>query len=369
MKKLLPLLFIFCITSGYAQTPISLDVNDLGTPVTSFVARTDTTVDVSITPGNPGINLTWNFQALHSTQDTLYIDVVNPATVPLHNLFPGSNLAIVYDHAINVYFFNRSASGLALYGIVNDFLKTGDSISVALTQPDTAIALPAHYGDSSYFYSYGDSKSKCNYTFDTNFGGFPVQVPIDTVRVKHKQYKNHVFDAWGTMHLPNSTFPALRQKDMIYSQDSIWGYAAVPAPYQSYSGWYFLTSRLDTTLTYSWWGKNYGVPAVKMTMAYWKSTVINDIEWAYDFGAGISENETESFSVFPNPANDYITVTNNGVYNEFIIYDASGKEISKMNIGNSAVVKASVNSLPDGLYFYNAINSKKVAGGKFIVKH
>jgi len=372
MKKLLLIICLFCISYSYAQTPIILDTNDLATPIKFFDARYDTAVDASITPGAPGANLTWDFSALHATYDTLYINVVNPNTVPLHQLFPAANVATIYDSAVNVYFFNRSAAGLVLLGIVNDFLKTGDSITVALSIPDTSLALPGVYGDSAYRYCFGDTKSPCTYAYDTNFGGFPVSVPIDTVRIKHSQYKIDELDAWGTLTMPNTyQYPALRQKDITYSNDSIWGYANVPPPYDSYSGWYFMVSQNSTVVTYAWWIKGYGLPVVKMNMLSDTSDVVQNVEWAYTIPppASIGENEPLNSSVYPNPANDFISITNASGYDVLVIYDVIGNEISRQSIKSNELVNVSVQNLANGLYFYNVMKENSKASGKFIVKH
>ena len=372
MKKFLLIICLFCISYGYAQTPIVLDINDLATPIKSFNARYDTAVDASITPGAPGTNLNWNFSALHATYDTLYINVVHPNSVPKHSLFPDANLATVYDSAVNVYFFNRSAAGLVLNGIVNDFLKNGDSIAVALSIPDTALALPGIFGDSAYRYCFGDTKSHCTYTYDTNFSGFPVSVPIDTIRIKHTQYKSDKLDAWGNLTMPNTyQYPALRQKVITYSNDSIWGYAMVPAPYQSYSGWYYMVSQNSTIVTYAWWVKGYGLPAVKMTMLTDTSDVVQNVEWAYDLPpiGSVGENEPLNSSVYPNPANDFITITNASGYKVLVVYDAIGNEISRQAIKSNELVNVSVQDLANGLYFYNLINDGSKASGKFIIKH
>ncbi len=371
MKKILLIVCLFCITFSFAQAQITLDIDDIAAPVKSFDARNDTAVDSTISPGTPGANQTWDFSALNN-YNPLPIDVVNPSTVPGYTLFPSANLATIYDSAIIVYFFSRSAAGLLLHGTINDFLKTGDSIRLILSTPDTALALPGIYGNTAFRFCSGDTKSSCTYTYDTSFNGFPVSVPIDTVRIKHEQYKSDELDAWGTVTMPSTyTFPVLRQKNITYSTDSIWGYANVPAPYQSYSGWYALINRKDTTVTYSWWTKDFGLPIVKMTMAPGPApTQIVAVEWAYNLPeVGIDENEFLNSTVYPNPANDFISISNISGYNEIIIYDVIGNEISRQSIANMDIVKFSVQDLPNGMYFYNAVNANNKASGKFIVKH
>jgi len=372
MKKIFFLISLFCAATLYAQTPISLDVNDLGAPVKHYNFRVDTAVDVLIVPGAPGANLAWNFAALHSNHDTVSVDLVDVSSVPMHSYFPAANIATVYDSSINVYFFNSNASGLTMHGIIRDFMSSSDSLKLVLSTPDTMLTLPANYGDSRTGFSYGNSKSHSHLLFDTSFSGFPVQVPIDTVHIIHRQNKTTDIDAWGNVTLPNNSFPALRQKDLTYTTDSVWGYAntsAFPPPYNTYSGWYYLITVNDTTTTYTWWKKSYGVPVVKMTMAHYLSNQVKQVEWAYDTPSGITENEILNSSVFPNPSNDFIYITNISDLEEVVIFDIIGNEISRQNIGNNDMVKISVQDLANGLYFYNAYAKHGKTSGKFIVKH
>ncbi|HOV10393.1 MAG TPA: T9SS type A sorting domain-containing protein [Bacteroidales bacterium] len=360
MKKTL---LIFCLLSVYfyvAQAQITLDFNDLAVPVKTFDFRKDTAVDPSITPGNPGPGQTWNFMALHSTLDTMTIDVVNSNTINTGGMFAGSNIATIYDSALIMYFFNSSPLGLVLHGTIYDFFKTGDSIMVELSTPDTVLTLPGAYGDSATRNSFGDTKSHCNIVYDT----MGYQIPVDSLRIKHAQIKTSVNDAWGTMTLPGSpNFDVIRQKDYATSQDSIWGHTTFPG----LAGWHFLYIRYDTVLTYTWWPKNLGIHAVKFVMG--SPTAVMNAEFVYDIDNSISENELSLSNVFPNPASDYINISNTAKYKEVVLFDVLGNEISRHIIGNKDQVRISVKELPNGLYFYNAINGATKSSGKFVVKH
>ncbi len=365
MKNLLVLIFVLIGASSYAQ--ISLTLSDIGAPTRTYNERVDTAADVSIVPGAPGTNLTWNFAALHSTLDTSSVDFINTSLAPLHSLFPTSNFAARFDSVLNYYYFNRSATALTMQGGVSDYMRSGDSIKIVLSIPDTIVKLPAHYGDSFTCFSFGDSKSGSHITHDTTIAGFPVTINIDSVRVKHMQIKTSTMDAWGNVTTPTRTFPALRQKEIAMSIDSLWGYAVIAA-FPTYNGWHFISVRNDTTDTYNWWMNQLGITAIKMTMVK-QTAAIQRIDWVYDVYAGVDETNVPSIGVYPNPADNFIKISNTKQYNEMVIYDVLGNELKRLNIENHNDVSVPVSNLANGMYFYNLNGKADKASGKFVVKH
>ncbi|MEP7171203.1 MAG: T9SS type A sorting domain-containing protein, partial [Bacteroidota bacterium] len=74
----------------------------------------------------------------------------------------------------------------------------------------------------------------------------------------------------------------------------------------------------------------------------------------------------EIFSVFPNPANDVLTVTpKDKNKNEFKIVDVNGRLIQLIPPGYGTV-KADINSLDAGIYFIELNNSKEIFRQKFV---
>jgi hypothetical protein len=75
--------------------------------------------------------------------------------------------------------------------------------------------------------------------------------------------------------------------------------------------------------------------------------------------AGIDENNVSSYSIFPNPANDFISVTfsdlaeNNGTIR---LLSADGKVIETRNYSNASVETFDVKSLNSGVYFFQIGN-------------
>ncbi len=92
---------------------------------------------------------------------------------------------------------------------------------------------------------------------------------------------------------------------------------------------------------------------------------------------GINKDELAllGFTIYPNPASNYIYVENkNGVvYHNIEIYDMNGKLVFKMNeeedINLDLQFKLDLNSLEKGLYLMKISNNNEVLGAtKFIVK-
>ncbi len=372
MKKLVFILLMCCTFAISAQTPITLGTSDLGVPVRTYSIRIDTVVNAAIIPGNPGANTPWNFMGLHSL-DSTHLNLENASSGILNNLFPGCNVTYHIDTNLDYNYYKSGSAGLVHWGIVSDYLGNGDSIKLILNTPDTIVALPGFYGDSTISISRGDTKSRCTYFLDTVVPPFTLHIPIDTIRIKHRQIHYAKFDAWGTMTTPSNTYNALRQKNYVSKLDTIWIYLncdAYGAPIDTNTGWHLLSVQSDTTLSYKWWMNGLGVPAMTMYMNGLTGNSVKRVEWARNVFLGVEENESLlTPGVYPNPANDFIKINNTSQFTEAVIYDMLGKEISRIAIGKLNEVSIPVSKLSNGLYFYNLIGKSGKTSGKFEVKH
>ena len=77
---------------------------------------------------------------------------------------------------------------------------------------------------------------------------------------------------------------------------------------------------------------------------------------SYDQSVGITTQQDE-FSIFPNPASDYITVFSRNISSEFevIIVDVSGKIVLRKTTQNNASLD--VSSLANGYYFIGSYSN------------
>lgn len=111
-----------------------------------------------------------------------------------------------------------------------------------------------------------------------------------------------------------------------------------------------------------------------ITYRFFNSTDSAEFTIAYDLPLGINFtiNKGTTLSAFPNPANNYITLTFDNKNNSkasFFIYDCLGNVVQKINTNSSTAI-VNTSNLPSGLYFYSLItNNKKVYTKKLIINH
>jgi hypothetical protein len=99
------------------------------------------------------------------------------------------------------------------------------------------------------------------------------------------------------------------------------------------------------------------------------------VEKAICFTEGIEDPgmENAEFSVFPNPANDYLNIQFNisdfrPQTSDFLIqiYDITGKLVKQMSTDNELLKTIDISGLNKGLYFISLINKDKIINAKFI---
>ncbi|MBI9067077.1 MAG: T9SS type A sorting domain-containing protein [Salinivirgaceae bacterium] len=84
----------------------------------------------------------------------------------------------------------------------------------------------------------------------------------------------------------------------------------------------------------------------------------------------ITLNEKASFSVFPNPTNDIVTINLNGITNnitELTVYDVSGKKLNVLNI-SKANNSIDLNEYPKGVYFLKIVANNEILTQKILLK-
>ncbi len=87
------------------------------------------------------------------------------------------------------------------------------------------------------------------------------------------------------------------------------------------------------------------------------------------FGSlGVNEVLSSSFSTFPNPVNDIITLTNsdNATIDTILITDINGRSIKTITVENLSEVQINVADLNSGIYFMNINSNAGKAVKKFI---
>ncbi|MEP6927127.1 MAG: T9SS type A sorting domain-containing protein [Ginsengibacter sp.] len=99
-----------------------------------------------------------------------------------------------------------------------------------------------------------------------------------------------------------------------------------------------------------------------------------DIDGAYIYSNIVllhNKNTSNSFIIFPNPANNFITIsasTNGAGKTQIILYDAVGRQLtSTIMAGNTKEINTA--ALPDGAYVLKIINNGAVTTQKVMIMH
>lgn len=96
----------------------------------------------------------------------------------------------------------------------------------------------------------------------------------------------------------------------------------------------------------------------------------NGSPWAkYNvFGVGVEEIESHKVSVYPNPANDIITIENNGIKSIELI-DLQGKKVLSKKLDNSLSSALDVSQIKEGFYIIKVISESNTNTQKVIISH
>ena len=82
--------------------------------------------------------------------------------------------------------------------------------------------------------------------------------------------------------------------------------------------------------------------------------------------AGLDENQETSFSIYPNPANENVTISNIEAGSTVTLVDVSGKSVSQQ-FSNSTSVKLQTSALTSGVYFVRVMNNNGISGTQKLV--
>lgn len=88
--------------------------------------------------------------------------------------------------------------------------------------------------------------------------------------------------------------------------------------------------------------------------------------------SGIHDNfqSNYDFLVFPNPANNVITIKNVQDFSfDFTVYDMTGKNVLVQHVNANSEINQLVNNLEDGIYMIIAKSNKNVSSQKLFIQH
>jgi hypothetical protein len=272
-------LLLACAAFTHAQAQITINSNHLPNDGDLLFARAATFLtDVNLEDTGP--NHTWNFGF-----DVLEAGALNAGTDSDFGVGTEliDNPIITIEDAYQIY--KNSGGVYAITGIVATV--SGVPLASQYNDRDIIYDLPLTYPGS------GNSHSV-----------LALEVPT-LAYYGTDQYRDYIVDGWGTINIYDQSFDVLRVKSHVTGFDSV---------FVSFNGFEFGLPLPKDITTYQWISTEYKVPILE---------IISD---AGGFGGGqlqvqtadiyqpssIEELQKNTLVVFPNPAENTITLSQNG---------------------------------------------------------
>ncbi|MGR6086788.1 MAG: T9SS type A sorting domain-containing protein [Arcticibacter sp.] len=307
MKKVLLALSLVCIANfSHAQITIGSSAIPAANDTFRF---SNAQITSAIDPVPTGANFTWDFSFLQPVSQ----DIDTFRTVSS----TGGTYALYFaDLAFNSNRANQAKKGNL--GVPNVPLGGGVTVSdvIAFYYKSSTLYQQTGYGATinGIGVPIGFNTKDVLYRFPMNFGDtdtspsdFNINIP-NLGYYGHDQVRVSEVDGWGTLITPYGTFNTLRIKSRITGTDTLFldtlGFGFnFPSP---------------ETIEYKWLGTTKNIPLLQITMtggSFGGAPQISSVTYRDSVRTltSISEpvNPIGSMSVFPNPANDWVTISLN----------------------------------------------------------
>ena len=325
-------------------------------------ARVSEATDPNIDFFTTGPNSEWDFSYLQADWQTL-VDPFDPQTGGfLVNLFfgPGGG-----DYEAE-YFLSLDLPldqvGQFLPVNIEDAFRftkiTEDSLSfvgIAIEVDGTRLGVRSDTIETVYHFplEYGDTYSSRGYT-NANFNPL-----FDGIFRQYRQRESEV-DGFGSVITPLGTFDCIRVHHIINEFDSL------------YIGMFDTWIPLDLPLrhVYEWWAKDELYPVMRIEVQEINGdNVVSDILYKdiyLGLDASLEELTNNTFKLYPNPANDGLTISVSSMLQEVKVINTNG-EIVLRKIGNQLSEQTiDVSQLKRGVYIVHFVTDKGFAQRKFV---
>lgn len=357
MKVLLAVL-MFIGFNNLLNGQILLTVDDLPKPGDVQVsARIDSLEDLTLSPGNSGANITWDFSTLHyfvsyldnSFDSTSWLQssaTPESAFFPLADISQTTNCYLNHNwqtHVVTLvcyhnHFFINSA-GLHLYGT---------------TYPQSHLF--QQYRNVFPLIQFGETSiSFLKEIFQTTVDSVYVRFVADT----------SIADGWGTVITPVGSYDALR----VFTSETVFDSLYVNGlgqEIQHQAGNYY----------YRWFAKDVGYPVFQISKGILeKQQGYQVTHFAKYLRRDVSVPENyildQHVSVVPNPfSNEAKIILENNVSDKFsiVVYDITSKECLRLTNVNEDELTINKGNFKNGLYYFQLINENgNVNNGKFVI--
>ncbi|HMN31795.1 MAG: T9SS type A sorting domain-containing protein [Chitinophagaceae bacterium] len=256
--------------------------------------------------GNPGTNQTWDFSLLSFTSMGT-VDVIVPSSSPIGGSFPGSNYALSLVGQNSYSFFQVSSDKMEVLAWTISSPGSGNDYS---PNPRTLMKFPFNYLDTE-----NDTWQKV--------GG-----SVNNVTV--------TYDGYGTLVTPSITY-----NDVVRVKEDYGGGAI---DYQ----WYILNPLMAVAIFDHNFNRLYHFGATQPT------------------GIANHNNLQMQAGIYPNPAADFVTVTNIPNGSTIKITDITGKTVYSSVINNEKTTIGTTDFV-NGVYIIQVTNNGAITTRKLIV--
>jgi len=346
-RSLLSLSFLFMtmILSVNAQiSVIREDFPDIGNLVINAIDNT-----TPINPGQAGPNQNWDFGNLvPSGYDSTYY--LSPAGNPGYQNYPDANIVTShnpqqYPNGYNINYWNYS--GTAIQGIADESLINlfGDyflAFHIRFIPPSSNLDFPIDYGDSKI------QDFTMEWITATRYAG----VVIDSSKTVSHINLECLVDAWGTMILPDGSFPVIRVKEVFNTIDSSFTWSS--------GSWVYQSDTTDNWTQYRWYANDYG------EVGFYRDGSKKDDGFTFFKSETIVGTEDhaqqDEFIVYPNPVSTTLKINLKELHVKIEILDIAGRVMIQLK--NQADIN--VSSLLPGAYFLRIYTGDRVITKKFL---
>lgn len=348
MKKTL-LFLVALAASGLLQAQITVTTAQLPYAGLGYVNAVDTSFTGPIPAG--GVSQSWNFSTLLTQDDTDTLGWTTASSTPYTSDFPSSNLA---SHSANdsIYvYFTSNANGFYMNGVRYYGQAAPFGVSKVVFNPaNLYLPVPFTYGSSQSSY----------YRFVVD-----VDTALPYFRLIHRVNQTHNGDGWGSLALPNATYPnTLRVKNVQTTYDSLLTDVLG-------LGFYIPVSSTASQTTNYYWLRTQQPAMILSVIA--DSLGNNGVSADYFEGSAVTGIETPgngtvtNVDVYPNPATDLVTVSlprTGTAASLFRLTDVAGRVVRETMLEGIQQYGFYVNHLQPGLYLWNV----EGCSGRLMVK-
>jgi len=320
---------------------ITVNSNDiLGTIGKTHTIEEDTTGNVAINVGTPGVNQTWDLSGVSVQAEMREVSYVNPAATPFAGDFPAANFArgtmeLIDDTLAESYEYANVTS--SAYNFLGFAFSYGDTVFVS-DEEDESVPLPLQYGSMWQ-------------TTSSDTIGDPA-----TFAIVNTDTTNNTVDGWGTLILPSASYAALRIRfDEKTTQTTIVSGQVTSTESTTYIGYTWISDD-EFVLAEAESQENETNPNFTSASNFFRlvnsTTSLQEDRPVKPLSFELRQN-------YPNPFNPQTKIEytlQNAGFVELAVYDALGRQVALLvdgykNAGShSATFRA--DNLPSGIYLY-----------------